>query len=439
VFLWCAGPGGSQRARVQASSAKRRWRGARRRAYSRVSEAPRASQKRLELPPLLADSRRIAIALTGLCAFINLYATQPLLPLFTRDFDASPAEVSLSIGATTLAVALGAPFVGMIADVLGRKRIIAGAMALMVIPTAAIPLSGSIGELVFWRFVQGLLLPPIFAVTIAYIGDEWPTDEIASATAAYIAAGGVGGFLGRFLSGVIADHGGWRAAFWIYTGITGLSALYVALALPRERGFVRADGLGHSARLALGHLLNPPILATFVVGFAVLFSFVAAFTYVNFYLAAPPFELSTSALGSIFVVYLLAVVVTPMTGRWAARVGRRALVMIAIAGWCAGLLITLIPWLPAVLAGLAISSVSGFACQATSTGLLAQRAAAARSSALGLYVTFYYLGGSTGATAPAAIWARAGWPGCVVLVIVVLAVMAALVARFWRAEKPSHS
>ncbi len=165
----------------------------------------------------------------------------------------------------------------------------------------------------------------------------------------------------------------------------------------------------------------------------------AAFTYVNFYLAAPPFELSTSALGSIFVVYLLAVVVTPMTGRWAARVGRRALVMIAIAGWCAGLLITLIPWLPAVLAGLAISSVSGFACQATSTGLLAQRAAAARSSALGLYVTFYYLGGSTGATAPAAIWARAGWPGCVVLVIVVLAVMAALVARFWRAEKPSHS
>jgi YNFM family putative membrane transporter len=326
----------------------------------------------------------------------------------------------------------------LVADVLGRKRIIAGAMALTVIPTALIALSTSIGELVLWRFVQGLLLPPIFAVTIAYIGDEWPADEIAGATGAYIAAGGLGGFLGRFLSGVIADHGGWRAAFWLYAAITGLSAIHVALALPPERHFVRAEGLGHSARLMFGHFLNPAIAATFVMGFGVLFSFVAAFTYVSFYLAAAPFELSASALGAIFVVYLLAVAVTPMTGRWTRRIGRRALVILAVAGWCAGLLITLVPWLPAIVAGLAISSVAGFACQAAATGLLAQRATAARSSALGLYVTCYYLGGSAGATAPALVWERAGWPGCVALVIAVLVAMAALVARFWGSERPNR-
>ena len=180
-----------------------------------------------------------------------------------------------------------------------------------------------------------------------------------------------------------------------------------------------------------------PIVATFAMGFAVLFSFVAVFTYVNFHLAAAPFELSTSALGSIFVVYLLAVVVTPMTGRWVRRFGRRALVIGAVALWCAGLLITLVPSLSAIIAGLAICSIAGFICQAAATGLLAQRAEGARSSALGLYVTCYYLGGSAGATAPAPIWERAGWPGCVALVIVVLAAMAALVARFWRAERAS--
>jgi YNFM family putative membrane transporter len=385
---------------------------------------------------MLSDPRRLAVALAGLCSFINLYATQPLLPLFAREFQASPAQVSLTIGASTLAVAAGAPFVGLVADVVGRKRIIAGAMALMVVPTLLVALSQSIGELVLWRFVQGLLLPPIFAVTLAYIGEEWPPDEVASAAGAYIAAGGLGGFLGRFLSGIIADHGGWRAAFWVYAGITALSAGYVALALPRERRFVRAEGLGHSARLMLRHFLSPPIVATFVMGFAVLFSFVAAFTYVNFYLAAPPFELSASALGSIFVVYLVAVAVTPMTARWIRRIGRRALVMHAVAAWCTGLLITLIPWLPAILAGLTITSVSGFACQAAATGLLAERATVARSSALGLYVTCYYLGGSVGATAPALVWARAGWAGVVVLVILVLAAMAALVARFWRSERP---
>lgn len=386
-----------------------------------------------------SDPRRLAVALSGLCAFINLYATQPLLPLFARDFQASAAQVSLTIGASTLAVALGAPFVGLVADVLGRKRIIAGAMVLMVIPTMLVARSTSIGEVILWRFMQGLLLPPIFAVTLAYIGDEWPSNQIASITAVYISASGLGGFLGRFVSGVVADHGGWRAAFWIYAAVTGLAAAYVAWTLPRERNFVRAEGLRHSARLALGHLFNPAIVATFAMGFAVLFSFVTAFTYVNFYLAAPPFELSTSGLGSIFVVYLLAVVVTPITGRWVRRVGRRALVIGAVALWCAGLLITLVPWLPAIIAGLAMSSVAGFVCQAAATGLLAQRAKAARSSALGLYVTCYYLGGSAGAIAPAPIWEHAGWPGCVGLVMLVLVAMTALVARFWRAERPISS
>ncbi len=67
------------------------------------------------------------------------------------------------------------------------------------------------------------------------------------------------------------------------------------------------------------------------------------------------------------MIYLLAVVVTPMTAKWIGRVGRRTLVMAAVAAWGAGLLITLVPWLPMIIAGLAIASASGFACQATAT------------------------------------------------------------------------
>ena len=388
---------------------------------------------------MFSDLRRLAIALAGVCTFINLYATQPLLPLFAREFRASSAAVSLTVSATTLAVALVAPFIGVVADVLGRRRIIIAALTLLVLPTIFIALSPSLAQLVAWRFVQGLCLPPIFAVIVAYIGDEWPRGEVAGVTSVYMAASGLGGFLGRFLSGQIADYWGWRAAFWVIAAITVVSAIVVALTLTRERGFVRAEGMAQSLRLMLGHLGNAELITTFAVGFATLFSFVATFTYVNFYLASPPFRLPSSALGSIFVVYLVAIAVTPLTAAWIRRIGRRALVLVSAAVWCLGLLVTLLPSLPAIIAGLAILACAGFTCQTTATSLLAERASAARSSAVGLYVSCYYIGGSVGAVAPGPVWTHFGWPGCVALVIVVLLAMAALAARFWRGEGARRS
>ena len=64
----------------------------------------------------------------------------------------------------------------------------------------------------------------------------------------------------------------------------------------------------------LRHLRNPRLVATYAVGFCVMFSLLGTFTYVNFYLAAPPFGLSTAALGLLFVVYLVGAVVTPTRG-----------------------------------------------------------------------------------------------------------------------------
>ena len=55
----------------------------------------------------------------------------------------------------------------------------------------------------------------------------------------------------------------------------------------------------------LRHLRNPHLLATYAVGFGVLFNFIAIFTYVNFQLAAPPYRFSPTLLGAIFVTYLV--------------------------------------------------------------------------------------------------------------------------------------
>jgi sugar phosphate permease len=55
----------------------------------------------------------------------------------------------------------------------------------------------------------------------------------------------------------------------------------------------------------------------------------------------------------------------------------------------------------------------------------------ARSTAVGLYVTSYYVGGSLGGIAPAWIWSHLGWPGCVLLVVVVQAVATSVTWLVW--------
>jgi predicted MFS family arabinose efflux permease len=376
--------------------------------------------------------RRAAVGIPGFCAFFNLYGPQSLLPSLAREFDATPAQISLTMTATTLAIAVSAPFAGAIADLVGRKRVIAAAMVLATIPLVMIALAPGLHALIFWRFMLGLALPPIFTVVVAYIGEEWPPSQATGVTGVYMAATSLGGFSGRFVSGLLADLVGWRAGFLMTAALTLACAIAVAAILPRERNFTRSEGLAASGRQMLRHLRNPQLLATYAVGFGTLFTFVALFTYVNFLLAAPPFGLSATLLGAIFVTYLAGAVAVLGLGRAIARFGRRPLVVGAIAVWSCGALLTLVPSLPVIIIGLAVAASGGFIVQATSTAYVALTAQSGRTSAIGFYAASYYVGGSIGAVLPGLTWDTGGWPACVAMVTAMQAAMAIVIWLGWR-------
>jgi predicted MFS family arabinose efflux permease len=374
------------------------------------------------------DPRKLAVATAGFCTFVNLYSPQALLPALAREFGVGAAEISTIMTASAAAIAVTAPFTGAIADVLGRKRVIAAAMFAVVVPMAGAAFAGDVQALIAWRFVLGLLLPPIFAVTVAYIGDEWPAVEVPGVAGIYIAGSSIGGFAGRFLPGVLADLVGWRGGFLALAVLSLAGAIMVAFMLPREKGFVRSEGLGASGRQMLRHLKNPQLLATYAIGFGVLFSFIAVFTYVSFHLAAPPYNFSSSLLGAIFVTYLVGTVISPMTGWAMGRLGRRPFILAVLAVWICGAVLLLAPPVTAIVAGLVLCAACGMLCQTISTGYVTAIAKEGRSSAVGLYVTCFYIGGSMGAFLPGLAWNSGGWPACVAMVVVVLAMMATTAA-----------
>jgi MFS transporter, YNFM family, putative membrane transport protein len=373
----------------------------------------------------------LALGMAGFCAFLNVYTAQPLLPLLAASFGASKAAAGLTVSAPSLAVALLAPVVGAWATRFPLHRVIGAALWAMVVPTLLAATAPSLPALIAWRFAQGMTVPGVYAVGVAYAAGVWPAPSLGKATAALVTGNVLGGFCGRLVAGVAADLAGWRAAFVVLGILTAAGAAATWRLLPPS---ARLPGARPEPawRAVAALLRSAPVLATMGVGFSVLFTQVATFTYVTFHLAGPRFGFGASGLSAVFGVYLVGAAVTPAAGRWIARLGARRIV-----GWsqAVGLVasaLLLVPAVWAVVLGLALFCSASFVNQAAATAWLPGAAGPAhREVASGLYIASYYLGGATGGVLPASAWALGGWTACVLLVAAAQLVTLALVLRWW--------
>ncbi len=388
-----------------------------------------------------SDSRAvIAVTLAGIAAFFNLYATQPLLPMLEQIFHASKSQVGRTVSAATLGVALSAPLCGALAERVGRRKVIVISIFLLALPTIMAATSGSLSVLVFWRFLQGVVMPGIFGVTIAYIGEEWPRPRVPQVVSIYVSGTVLGGFLGRIFTGVAATHHlipfiepSWRNGFAFIGAFDIIFGILLFRWLPRDSP-LPAGSIEHTSFTR--HLRNPQLLATYAVGFNVLFTLVGTFTYITFYLAAPPFGLSPAELSALFLVYLVGLVITPLGGVWISRVGSRAALIFSVIAGIVGVLLTLIPHLLVILLGLVLCSSGVFICQSASTSYIQREAqSGGRASAAGLYVMFYYIGGSVAGVLPGLLWRYGQWKACVALIVLVQLITVAIAGTIWKGKE----
>ncbi len=374
---------------------------------------------------------RLALFLCGCAAFLNLYATQSILQTFAAQFQISAKTAGWSITVTTLAVAITAPFVSRLTGRFEQRTVICVAALLLAVPALMTAYADSFAEVLVWRFVEGMLIPVVFATSVAYIGDRWSGGTVTEVTSLYVAGTVLGGFAGRFVTGVMTEYVGWREAFELLATLSLMVGGFIQFLLPVSRArMVPFAGVSSG-------VFRQPLLAAYAVGFCVLFSQVAAFTYVGLYLGLPPFNLGPAALGTLYMVFLLALIVIPIAGRLSKARPHSELLTVAVGLGITGTVLTLVPTLWCIVLGLALSSTGVFLAQAAANAFTTANAGDNKAGAVGIYLTCYYLGGSCGAIVPALIWERWGWAGCVGL-IVVFQLMTLLIALVgWKPVKPA--
>lgn len=392
----------------------------------------RSSEQSTQIATVTTGTR-IAVFLLGMCAMLNLYPTQPILALISKSADVSASTAAWTISASTLGVAICAPFAGAISDYVGRKRVIAWAIVTMITTALLCVIAPSFHLIVALRFLQGVSIPFIFAVVVAYIAEEYAVGDAARLNAIYVAGTAFGGLSARLLGGFVATiTDEWVLVFLPIAAIQIFTLMVMRKHLPTEQRFVPTSTVGAGLRGLADVLRNSALLATCFIGASLLFLQVTSFTYVSLYLQSDTFGFSPFQTSLVYLILLIPVLVTPSVGKVVARVGVVPTFTSGVLLAIGGLLLTMLPFAWAVILGLAGSCMAVFIGQVCTTRFTAQRFVRSRSAAVGWYLTGYYLGGTIGGVAPAPIFEAQGWNAIVGLLIAVAAIAAFVAWLSWR-------
>ncbi len=379
-----------------------------------------------------------ALFLSGLATFALLYCVQPILPAFVHAFALSPAAASLSLSTTTAVLAVAMFGAGALSDAYGRKTVMAGSLIAAAAATLSAALAPNWPTLIAARALTGLALSGAPAVAMAYLAEEMDRSAIGLSMGLFIAGNTLGGMGGRLASASIVEFWGWRWALGAIGLFSLVCAAAFAFALPRERRSTpKAElvAMGPAIRM---HLSDPGLRLLYALAFLLMGAFVTTYNYIGFHLAAPPFSLSQTVIGFVFVIYLLGAVASAVAGDLAGRFGRRRVVLPAVALMPLGVLATLSGSLWVVIVGVALVTVGFFAGHSIASSWIGLRVQHAHAQASALYLFFYYAGSSLAGWSGGWALAAGGWPG-VAAFLGALALAALVVAeRLRRVAPPAH-
>lgn len=401
-----------------------------------MSEAIQPRRATLDAMDMSVHLPTVVIGLTAFLTLVDLFATQAILPTLVRTYHVTPAQMSVAVNASTFGMAASGLLVALFSRHINRRLGILVSLALLSIPTALLATMPSLAVFTALRVIQGLFMSAAFTLTLAYLAENVSAKDTTSAFAAYITGNVASNLIGRLMSAALADHFGLATNFYVFAGLNLAGAALVFFAMRATKPMPAAAGTQTSPLAAMGaHLKNKPLVASFAIGFLILFAFIGTFSYVNFVLTGAPIRLAPMSLGFVYLVFLPSIFTTPVAGRIAQRIGARPAVWGGLGLALAGMPLLLTQIFPLILAGLVMVGVGTFFAQATATGFVSQAATADRGAASGMYLASYFFGGLVGAAVLGQLFDRFGWSAAVAGIAVSL-IAGCLLAFALKLPKP---
>ena len=187
----------------------------------------------------------VALMLAMLLGALDQTIVATALPRIASDLHGL-SQLSWVATAYLLTSAVSMPLYGKLGDMFGRKKILQTSIIIFLIGSALCGLSQNMGELIFFRALQGIGAGGLFTLILAVVGDMIPPRQRGRYQAYFGAVFGVASIAGPLLGGFFTDNLSWRWIFYINIplGFLALFAIATRLHLPVHHNKHKIDYLG---------------------------------------------------------------------------------------------------------------------------------------------------------------------------------------------------
>jgi predicted MFS family arabinose efflux permease len=387
-------------------------------------------KKHPELTPLTLWIMTIA---TGLVV-ANLYYNQPLLEDIVRTLHTTRAKAGQVSILTQIGYATGLFFLAPLADMVKRKRLMMIVFVFIILSLLLTALAPTIGVLIFASFLIGAtsMIPQILVPMAAHLAKP---NERGKKIGVIMSGLLIGILLSRTFSGYIGAYFGWRAVYYIASGIMLLMWLMIGLFLPE----VEPDYKGSYKQLmtSLAHLVkHEPKLRLAALRGALCFACFSAFWTTIVFLLKQNFNMGSSVAGEFGLVGAFGAIAAGLMGRLSDKMDAYKL-----SGFT--LLLILISFIififsahsiAGLIIGVIIMDMGVQATHISNQSIIFALKPEARNRINTVYMVTYFIGGSVGTFFATQLWKSYQWNGVCITGITISIIT--LVIHFLNHPKP---
>ncbi len=192
----------------------------------------------------------ILLALLGMLGPFSIDTYIPAFAAIGQSLQATPVQMQQTLSAYLLGFAFMNLFHGALSDSFGRRPVILWGLALFALASVGCALSQSVGQLIFFRALQGFSTGAGIVVSRAVIRDMFPPHEAQRVMSQVTIFFGVAPAVAPMIGGLIAQYLNWHAIFWF------LVAVGVLLWLANWRLLPETLHASHRQPFQVGHLMR---------------------------------------------------------------------------------------------------------------------------------------------------------------------------------------